>query len=222
MSSRGYIGKVAHVTREATAVQSDAAVETKWGEIPGEILSYDAATQTASIRPLYKIPFAGAEIQPPDLDEVPVRFSRAGFGGLTFPIQIGDKVTLRPQMRSTDRWHTEGQYLHDDDARYNALSDMEAHMAGGEPLTEPMQSVDAGNTHLRFSEDGNYGIRGNNSGEIRQTANRFALEGNSGELVDLMAQLCEKLAADIDTGGDTMGFAGDYGTIGTKLRSMQL
>lgn len=222
MSSRGYIGKVAHVTREATAVQSDAAVETKWGEIPGEILSYDAAMQTASIRPLYTIPFAGQQIAPPDLEQVPIRFARAGFGALTFPVQIGDKVTLRPMMRSTDKWHTEGEYTHDDDARYSDLSDMEAHLDGGEPLTEPMQNVDPQHTHLRFSADGNYGIRGDNSGDIRQTAERFALEGNSGELVDLMAQLCEKLSADIDTGGDTMGFAGDYAIIGAKLRAMQL
>ena len=222
MSGIGYIGKLTNLPQEVNGAQAASEVENKQGELPGKIVSFDAQTQTASVQPLIKAIFNGVAVDYPQLDEVPVRFSRAGFGAMTYPIQVGDIVTLRPQMRTNEDYHTDGEYTENPDARYYSLSDMEAYLDGGESLQDSIPNFDGSNIHLRFDPQGTYGVKGSNSGNVRVTSNLIALEGNSGEVIDLVAELCEKLAADIDTGGDTMGNAADYATIGAKFRAMQL
>lgn len=234
--SVGYVGKTAKNDSETIGVHSYSEVESKWHDMPAEIVSFDAEKQTATVQPLFKPKIAGQFVEMPQLEEVPVRFDRAGFGGLTFPIQVGDKVVLRPQVRNSEKYHMEGTY-EAGDARYNHLSDMEAYLAGGESLQEPIESFDNANTHLRFSEDGSFGLKGNNDGDVELTSenctinntsdyqintNKMAFTGNSGEILDILAEALEKLSTDIDTGGDTMGFASTYASLATKVRSMQL
>jgi hypothetical protein len=220
--SMGYRGRTTNRFAEVSAVIGGAEVESKYHEIPGEIISFDPATQTASVQPLFELK-VGADFLPlPQLDEVPVRFARAGFGGLTFPVQVGDKVTLRPQTRSTEEYHTEG-VGQPRDARFSSLSDMEAHLDGGESLQEPIENFDAANTHLRVDPAGSYGLKGSSSGQ-------FAIIGSAGELYDLLATGFEKLGTDLllikygssaGTGHELL-FKADYAQIGAKLRSMTL
>lgn len=188
MSGMGYRGKTTNLLRENVAVQAAMETETKMGEMPGEIVAFDAEKQTATIQPLYTPVVNGEPLPMPELQEVPVRFTRAGNGGMTFPVQVGDKVTLRPQMRSSESYHGGGEYS-GAGARYNSLSDMEAYLDGGESLSEPMENFDADNAHIRFSPDGNFGIRGSKDGKI-------AIEGSEGNIYELIADFVELVAND--------------------------
>lgn len=186
--SMGYRGKTTNLAREATAVQAAAEVETKMGEIPGEIVEFNAENQTATIQPLYTPIVSGKPLEMPQLKEVPVRFTRAGNGGMTFPIQVGDKVTLRPQMRSTEGYHEDGVYQ-TTHARFSSLSDMEAHLDGGESLKDPIRNFDGSNVHMRFDGEGNYGIRGSADGKI-------AIEGSEGNIYTLIASALRMIGSD--------------------------
>ena len=204
--SIGYQGKTTNLRREVVATQAAAEQESKMGEMPGEIVSFDPATQTATIKPLYKPKANGVEIEMPELLEVPVRFTRAGKGGMTFPISAGDKVNLRPQMRSSENYHESGEFS-TSSARSFHLSDMEAYLDGGESLSSPIENFDSENVHMRFSEDGSFGIKGSSEGKI-------AIEGSEGNVYTLLAQAIRLIGSD---GLNIMSGS----SIGTGIHEMQ-
>lgn len=221
--SVGYRGKTVNLEREVVATQAQAEREAMWGEMPGRIVSFDAEAQTATIQPLYKPRHNGVAVDMPELVDVPVRFQRAGGGGITFPIKAGDRVTLRPMMRSTQGYHTGGDY-EATDTRSSALSDMEAFLDGGEPLSEPIPNFDADNMHVRFDDDGLYGIRGSSDGRIK-------IEGRDGNIYDLLATAIELIASDglhILTGSSAglgiheLEHKAELTEIAAKLRAMAL
>lgn len=176
----GYTGKTTNLQRDVTLQQTQAERLDQWGEIEGEIKSFDPTTQTATIQPLYKPRHNGKPVDMPELLEVPVRFQRGGNGGMTFPVGAGDKVTLRPKMRSSEEYHTSGGGEASDARSFN-LSDMEAHLDGGESLQDPIKGFDNANVHVRFDQDGNFGIRGSKDGKIK-------IEGSQGNIYALIAQ----------------------------------
>lgn len=186
--SSGYLGKQTNWPDDVEGRRAIDERNSQWGEIPGEIVSFNGATQTATIKPLFKPKFNGKPVNMPELLEVPVRFERAGNGALTYPVKPGDKVALRPQMRSSENYHTEGDGAASDARSFN-LSDMEAHLAGGESLKDPIPNFDGSNVHMRFDKDGNFGIKGNEEG-------KFKIEGKEGNLYDLIATFMELVAAD--------------------------
>lgn len=83
-----------------------------WAPFPGKVVSYDAATQTATIRPGISLPIqqdeAGSypsELVIPDLDEVPVRMPLAGGGWrIATSLQAGDLVMVHVTFRALDGW----------------------------------------------------------------------------------------------------------------------
>lgn len=184
----GYLGKTTNAPREVVGAQAQAERESQWGEIPGRIVSYDPATQTAKIQPLYKPKFNGQPVDMPVLEEVPVRFQRSGGMAITSPIKPGDNVTLRPQMRSMDNYHTDGDGSASD-ARSFHLTDMEAHLAGGESLKDPLQNFDNENLHLRATQDGSKGIKMSGAGKVK-------IDGAGGDLMDILATFMELVAGD--------------------------
>lgn len=207
--SMGYRGKTTNLRREVTAVQAESERESMFGEIPGKIVSFDAEKQTATIQPLFKPKHNGVPVDMPELQEVPVRFPRAGGGAITHPVKEGDVVTLRPQMRSSEHYHTDGEYVASD-TRSMSLSDMEAFLDGGESLKDPIQNFDAENMHLRANEDGSHGIRVSEDG-------KFALDGAQGDVIDIVAQIAELLGTDTDT-----EHRAQYEQLAEKLRAMSL
>lgn len=160
--------------------------QSVWGEIPGQLVAFNPATQTATVKPLYKPKFNGKPVDMPELMEIPVRFTRAGGGmGVTFPVKAGDKVTLRPQMRSSENYHVENDGSASDARSFN-LSDMEAFLDGGESLSDPIQNFDSMNAHIRFNASGSYGIKGSPDGKL-------SITGSQGELMDLLEQTTNQL-----------------------------
>lgn len=194
-----------------------------WGNLTGTVKSFDPATQTATIQPDYKPVHAGEEIDMPELQEVPVRFPRSGGFVITTPVKAGDKVALRPQMRSSEEFHTEGEYKTPKDARAMSLSDMEAYLDGGESLKDPIPNFNSSNMEIR-SADGNFAMEMSEDG-------KFRMRGASGNWFDLLAQLAELLAADglnvlsgssAGNGIHQLQFRAQYAEIAGKLRSMAL
>lgn len=219
--SAGRQGKTTNSMDDVIGTKMLEERQSQWGEIPGEIVAFDAAKQTATIQPLYKPQFNGKPIDMPQLLEVPVRFTRAGGGGITYPIAAGDKVTLRPQMRSTENYNTDGNGEASDARSFN-LSDMEAFLDGGESLNEPIENFDAENVHIRFDPAGNFGMKGSADGKV-------SLEGSEGNIYDLLAQVVEILGVLTTTvsGGSSTGVwpitqQAELAAIAAKLRAMAL
>lgn len=219
--SAGKQGKLTNWQDDVIASKIQDEKNSTWGEIPGQIVSFNPQTQTATVQPLYKPQFNGKAVDMPQLLEVPVRFAQGGKGGMTFPIGVGDKVTLRPQMRSTENYQTDGDGEASDARAFN-LSDMEAHISGGTSGKEAIKNFDASNTHVRFDAEGNHGIRGSKDGKI-------AIEGAEGNICELLAQVVELLGAETTSvnSGSSAGqwpltHQSEFAAIAAKLRAMVL
>ena len=145
----GYLGKATNWAPDVHGAQDQAEREDQWGEMPGQVVSFDPAKQTISVQPLYKKRLNGVPTDLPVLLDVPVRFPRAGGFIITHPIKAGDKVTLRPQVRNTEAYHAQDGAFPAADARSFSLSDMEAYLDGGESLSDPIQGFNSANMEIR-------------------------------------------------------------------------
>lgn len=217
----GYIGKTTNWSRDVTGRQTLTEREQMWGEIPGKIVNFNAETQTATIKPLYKPMHNGEPVDMPDLLDVPVRFQRMGGFVITTPVKEGNNVVLRPQMRSTENYHEDGEYT-PSDGRSFSLADYEAFLDGGESLQQPIKNFNNTNLEIR-SEDGQFAMEMSESG-------KFRMRGAAANWFDLLARLAELLAADqlqINYGssagsGHELQFRSEYAEIAGQLRAMAL
>lgn len=217
----GYLGKTTNDPRDVTDRQAQAEREAQWGPIPGQVVSYDAATQTGTIQPLYRPIHNGKPVDMPVLLEVPIDQPRTGNAGITFPIPPGTRVMLAPMMRSMDNYDVDDDGS-PSDARSFSLSDMRATIVGGDSLKSPLENVDPDNMHIRFSTDGSFGIKGSPDGKV-------AIYGSEGNIYDLLAQVVELLGAETTTvsGGSSSGIwplthQAQFAAIAAKLRAMAL
>ena len=181
----GLTGKATTDPADVVGSVSQADRDAQWGPIPGEIVTYDAAKGTATVRPLYKPVVNGLKLDMPDLYEVPVDMPRTANGGMTFPVPAGSKVMLSPQMRAMDEYE-EGNEGTAYDARSFHVSTMRASLSGGDSLSDPLPGADADNFHLRFNASGSFGLKGSPDG-------KFQLNGAEGDVIDLLAEVCETL-----------------------------
>lgn len=217
----GYIGKATNRDRDVIGSQARQSTEDQWGEMVGEVVSFDPKTQTAKIKPLYKKRLGGEPKQIPDLEEVPVRFQRQGGFVITTPVKPGNKVTLRPQMRNSEDYHVKGDYTAPD-SRAASLSDYEAFLDGGESLQQPISNFNNTNMELR-SEDGKYKFEMSEDGQFR-------LQGKEDNWFALLREIAELLASDtlvINYGssagsGHQLEHKDDYAVIRDKLKGMEL
>lgn len=184
----GLLGKTTNLSRDVVGQTAQTEREAMWGPIPGEIVSYDAAKGTATVQPLYKPRHNGKAVEMPQLLEVPVDLPRTGNAGITFPIPAGTKVMLTPSMRSMESYD-EGADGAASDSRSFHLSDMRASIAGGDSLSDPLPNADPDNTHIRFSPDGAFGMRGSPDGKV-------AIEGAEGNIYKLLAEAIRLIGSD--------------------------
>lgn len=220
--SMGRAGKATNKRQEGVAIQASAERESMFGEMPGQIVSFNPNNQTATIRPLYKPTHDGKKVDMPELQEVPVRFQRIGGFVVTAPVKEGDMVMLRPQQRSTEEYHTGGDHESIKESRSMSLSDMEAFLDGGEKITDPISNFNTENFEIR-SEDGRFKMEMSEDG-------KFKMEGAQGNWYDLMAKVVELLAEDnlnVKYGssagsGHALEKRSEYASIAAKLRAMAL
>ncbi len=100
---------------------------------PGVVVSYNAATNRAVVRP--SVPKVGADgevIDAPNIVEVPVHWNAAGGGNvsMTMPLKPGDHVLLSFQQRSMEGY-LNGNNSAPDDPRQFDISDCVAIPGGG-------------------------------------------------------------------------------------------
>lgn len=92
--------------------------------IPGEVVSYDAATGKAEVRPLIKQTFEdGKTLTPPVISNVPIIMPRTAGGSLTLPLAPGDGVLIVFCQWSIDQWAAKGGLADAADARTHSMSD---------------------------------------------------------------------------------------------------
>lgn len=210
----GYIGKTTNEFHDVVGTQAQGERESAWGPMPGEVVSYDAATQTATIQPLYKPTHDGELVTMPQLYEVPIEFARSGNTAITHPIPAGTKVMLNPSMRSTENYQESEDGAPSDTRSYN-LSDMRATITGGDSLSKPLANVDPDNTHIRFNEDGSFGVRGSPDGKV-------SVIGSEGNIYTLLATAVDRTGDGfllLGTEPDLVHTA-DYTQIGTELKAI--
>lgn len=217
----GYINKKTNDPMDVLTSATQAERDSMWGPIPGEIVSYDSVSGTATVQPLYRPIHNGVAVTMPVLYEVPIDLPRTASAGLTFPIPNGTKVMLTPQMRAIDEYE-EGGFGDPYDARSFHLSNMRASIAGGDSLSAPLPNVDPENTHLRFSPDGDFGIKGSPDGKV-------AIEGKEGNLYSLLVEVVEILGSETTTvsSGSSAGVwplthQAQFAALAAKLRGSAL
>lgn len=100
--------------------------------IPGVIVSFNAAKQTAVVQPALKTIFVikdpgqNAVVSPLNLPvcvDVPVEFPGGGGFFLTFPVAAGDECTLKFSERAIDFWYQNGGQQLPSEYRLHDLSD---------------------------------------------------------------------------------------------------
>lgn len=219
----GLIGKATNDPLTIGGAFSQDEREAQWGAMAGEVVSYDAARGTATVKPLQKVRVLGKLMELPVLEDVPVDMPRSANAGITFPVPAGSRVMLRPMMRSMENYDEE-EGADPSDSRSFALSDMRATITGGDSLAAPLPNVDPDNTHLRFDPEGNFGVRGSPDGRIK-------IEGAQGNIYDLLATVVELLAEDglnvlsgssAGNGIHELQHRAQYAEIAAKLRAMAL
>lgn len=223
MSTVGYIGKTTNWTEDYIGAHVQEGINGLWGPIDGEVVSYDAATQTATVQPLYRPVFDGEPTTMPELYEVPIEFPRTGNSAITSPVPAGTRVRLTPMMRSAENYDTEDDGEPSDTRAFH-LSDMRASITGGDSLTSPLPNVDPDNLHIRANAEGTYGLKASPDGKFEITG----AQGNVYELYNDAIDECQKIADALkDEPALTKiavyaAAATALGTILGKLRAMQL
>lgn len=92
--------------------------------LPGIVQSFDAAKQTARVRPAIKrVWIDDGPKDLPDCVDVPVHFPRGGNFVLTFPVAAGDECLLVFAERAIDGWFTDGGTQEPSEVRFHDLSD---------------------------------------------------------------------------------------------------
>ena len=207
--STGYQGKTNTREGESIAQQATSEREAMFGGIPGLIIEFDFATQKAMIQPLYKPRLNGEPTLLPVLEEVMVHFDHGLKGGLTYPVQPGDRVMLVPQMRNTELYHTEDDYTAND-TRSFSLSDMEAYYEGGLSLVNPIPNFDPLNTNWRYDEQGVFGWFGSDTGQTK-------CELVGGELLQMLITVMTALSTET-----TLTNTSTYGAVAAQLTASKL
>ncbi|WP_019997241.1 Gp138 family membrane-puncturing spike protein [Aureimonas ureilytica] len=182
----GYIGKTTNRFEDTTGAAAQSEREDIFGEMPGRVVSFDPKTQMATIQPLARKRLNGVPTDLPELQEVPVRFHRAGGFIMTTPVKTGDLVSLRPMSGNMDNYHREGGAFDAADTRSFSLSDMEAFPVGGESLRDPIPNFNNKNMELR-SSDGSFAMEMSEDGKFMQ-------RGAQGNVYTIVAAALRNLA----------------------------
>lgn len=125
--------------------------------LDGEVVSYNRATQRATIQPKLERKFGDKTLKAPALQEIKVAMPGGGGFGVHYDLQTGDPVVLHVRQRSTDGSQTEGGDADGAPGRMHDLSDAIAYPGGG-PDANTMTNMPAGGAHFG-SKDGKKGMQ---------------------------------------------------------------
>ncbi len=148
-------------TRKDAAELLAAVTESERREIvttfDATIVSYDRATQMATIQPKLKRKFGDKQLTAPPLQKIKIVQPKSAGGGVHVDLQPGDPVVAHARMRNTDTSQTEGSDADAAPGRMHDLSDSIAYPGGG-PDSSVQTNMPAGGVHFG-GNDGKSGVQ---------------------------------------------------------------
>lgn len=149
--------------------------------LPGIIVSYDPATQTAQVQPAIRRIFTEkGPVNLPLCVDVPVQFPGGGNFYLTFPVEPGDECCLQFSERAIDNWAIDGGVQNPAEYRLHDLSDAVA-TVGINSQARRLENVQTDGAELRTRSrstfirltEGKIIIKGDieHEGDYQQTGN---------------------------------------------------
>lgn len=138
-----------------------AAIEAERREtntvMDATVVSYDRATQRASIQPKMERKFGDTTLKAPVLAEIKIAMPGGGGYVSHYDLKPGDPVTVHYRQRSVDKSQTEGGDANGAPGRMHDLSDAIAYPGGGEDA-KVATNMPAGGAHYGKS-DGKKGMQ---------------------------------------------------------------
>lgn len=185
----GLNGKASRRGIEGVSKATEAERRDTHTSLPGEIVDFDPATQTATVKIMYKPTVNGQAVEPPLLKKVPVSQPRAGGFSMTAPLKPGDPLNISFDGADTSDYYETGQQSAGGTKRMNSLSDATA-TPGRAPGSKALANMDPENMHIG-TEDGKSGVRVTPGGKL-------ALEGPGGaeDVMVILSELLDLLTND--------------------------
>lgn len=87
---------------------SRGEVNRRHGALPVEVVTYNAAKQSVSVKPVVPVVVEGEPLEIPVIQDVPVRFPAGSGGSFTFPLKKGDEGWIRPAGADISGWKASG------------------------------------------------------------------------------------------------------------------
>lgn len=213
----GHVGKATRRSRTAgVGVAAQSERQDAFHKLPGQIVSFDPSTQTATVKIMHRPVVDGEPVDPPELLEVPVVQPRGGGFAVTAPLGAGDWVELTFDDVDTSGFRDSGEQSTGPTKRMNSLSDAVA-TPGRSPSTAALPNYDASNLFMGTA-DGNSGLRVSKSGLLE-----IAGPGGAEDLVSLLHELLGHLAASNTTPvGSPIQHKADYAALQARVASLKL
>jgi hypothetical protein len=142
---------------EALAAVTEAERREMVTTYDAVIVSYDRATQTATIQPKLKRQFGDKTLTPPPIEKIRISMPAGGGFGAHYDMKPGDPVVAHARMRNTDTSQTDGSDADGAPGRMHDFSDSIAFPGGG-PDTVMMENMPAGGAHYGAT-DGKKGMQ---------------------------------------------------------------
>jgi len=165
--------------------------------LPGIVVSYSAAKQTATVRPAVKVPRKVAGKFPsdetgityqtlPDLPDVPIAWASGGGYVATFPLAANDPVMLIFSSVAFGEYMLSGKVSEPKDTRKHSLGYPIAIPGGARPDTKPI--LDASATEMVIGKD-------NGDPQVRIGATTITLGKGATDAVALASKVLTELQA---------------------------
>jgi hypothetical protein len=174
--------------------------------LPGEVVSYDPGTQSATVQPTIKVLYVGKDTPEllPQIQQVPVVFPATANAWVRLPLAAGDTVMLHFAERSLNDWLLKGGHVDPVIGNRFCLSDAIA-VPGLRPQSAAIVAKGAA-TSLEV-------VNGQGWLEITQ-AGKFKLSNSGGDLLKLLQTISTDIKALIT---DVASFQSAPGTTGGPL-----
>lgn len=165
--------------------------------MPGEVVSFDAGTQSATIQLCLEREVLGTTEPITQLEGVPMMVQSGGGFSVTFPVNAGDPCLVLFAQRGIDNWYLDGRCQPQATRRHHHLSDA-VFIPGLKPLPDALGGYATDKVTIRT--DGGQAL-------FSMTADgRFQVTNGSEDLLDLVDELIGVVAdlkANVTTGSST-------------------
>jgi len=179
--------------------------------MPAQIVSFNAAESTCSVKPSIKRKLADGTVQElPVIQNVPICYPQGGGAIISFPLAVNDPVLLVFAERSLDIWWTKGGTVDPLDARKHNLSDAIA-IPGCAP--RPRASARVSTQYLRMEMS-------NASIEL-QPSGKFKIQKIGGdEVLDLISQTLQAMSTASNAAGPLFN-AATFAALKVKIDALK-